>query len=89
MVLAYYYSLKHKSIETLSVKQQKLVKRIKILEKLCKECETLKYFIRNHRNPQAVRFLTNRIERYELRMIHLGLKLEEVSRSCKFSSSFC
>lgn len=78
MVLSYYYSIKFKSNETLSVKQQKLVKRIKILEKLCKECETLQYFIRNHRNPQAVRFLSNRIEKYELRMVHLAFKLKEL-----------
>lgn len=78
MVLSYYYSIKFKSNETLTVKQQKLVKRIKILEKLCKECETLQYFIRNHRNPQAVRFLSNRIEKYELRMVHLAFKLKEL-----------
>lgn len=78
MVLSYYYSLKYKSNEILTVKQQKLIKRIKILEKLSKECETLQYFIRNHRNSQAIRFLSRRIERYELRMVHLGLKLKEL-----------
>lgn len=78
MVLSYYYSLKYKSNVDLTIKQQKLVKRIKVLEKLCKECETLQYFIRNHRNPQALRFLSNRIERYEMRMVHLGLKLNDL-----------
>lgn len=79
MVLSYYNSLKFKSNENLTVKQQKLLKRIKVFEKLCKECETLKYFIRNHRNPEAVRFLLNRIEKYELRIVHLAFKLKELA----------